>query len=71
MATALEVLRNCRRDEPIADRDLDFSIAALIPRSDIQVKGKTGRSLDSLHVVKHGFVDYARVVDMGHGTWVS
>jgi hypothetical protein len=40
MAAALEVLRNCRRDEPITDRDFDFSIEMIIPLREIQIKGK-------------------------------
>jgi hypothetical protein len=43
MAAALEVLRNCRRDEPIADRDFDFSMGMLIPLRDTPVKGKKRR----------------------------
>jgi hypothetical protein len=40
MAATLEVLRNCRRDEPITDKAFEFSMEMLIPLAEIQIKGK-------------------------------
>jgi hypothetical protein len=40
IAATLEVLRNCRRDEPIIGKDLEFSIEMLIPLREMQIKGK-------------------------------
>jgi hypothetical protein len=41
-AATLEVLRNCRRDEPISDRDFEFSIGMFIPPREEQIKAKNG-----------------------------